>query len=140
MGRSVDVHKQQAWLARFQRFEKSRLTVARFCQQEHVSVPAFYKWRKKLAAKSSSQQNQSCAPPAPSANLPTNLPPDSFLPVQLLPATCCQQPAHVEVRLTNGVCLRLPSGDGETLRQTIHVVSQLPADLARGDETEDAEC
>ena len=36
------------WRKRFERFRRSGLTVARFCEGERVSVPSFYYWRKKF--------------------------------------------------------------------------------------------
>lgn len=39
-----------AWRERIRRYERSGLTVTRFCEQEGVSAPSFYQWRKRLAA------------------------------------------------------------------------------------------
>jgi transposase len=41
---------RQKWVDRVQRFRDSKLTVAQFCLAEGVSVPAFYQWRRTLAA------------------------------------------------------------------------------------------
>jgi hypothetical protein len=112
------------------------LTVARFCQQEQVSVSAFYQWRKQLAAKSDGQRDHSSAPSAPPAHVRGN----AFVPVTILPAAQLTRPAPVEVRLNNGVRLRLPSGEAATLRQILRVVSQLPAGVPRADGREDAAC
>ena len=40
--------KAEEWADRFERFEGSSLTVARWCESERVSEPSFYYWRKKL--------------------------------------------------------------------------------------------
>jgi hypothetical protein len=48
MGRSADSRKAAEWQARFERFRRGGLSVARFCAVERVSVPSFYQWRKKL--------------------------------------------------------------------------------------------
>ena len=40
--------KAEEWADRFERFEGSSLSVARWCESERVSEPAFYYWRKKL--------------------------------------------------------------------------------------------
>jgi len=37
------------WLDRLNRFAKSDLTVANFCQREHVSLPSFYQWKRRLS-------------------------------------------------------------------------------------------
>ena len=43
-----DIQKRQAWEVRFERFRASGLTIARFCEQEHVSVHTFYYWAKRV--------------------------------------------------------------------------------------------
>ena len=43
---------RQKWVDRVQRFRDSNLSVAQFCLAEGVSVPAFYFWRRTLAAES----------------------------------------------------------------------------------------
>jgi len=37
------------WLDRLNRFAKSDLTVANFCQREQVSLPSFYQWKRRLS-------------------------------------------------------------------------------------------
>lgn len=46
MARQVDQRKCSEWQQRLRRFEKSGLTVARFCARERVSVPTFWYWRR----------------------------------------------------------------------------------------------
>ena len=48
MARRSDVRKDAAWRKRLERFTRCRLTVARFCDREGVSVASLYYWRKKL--------------------------------------------------------------------------------------------
>jgi transposase len=43
---------RQRWAERIERFGASQLTVAQFCLAEGVSIPAFYQWRRTLAAES----------------------------------------------------------------------------------------
>ena len=52
MARQVDQRKCSEWQQRLRRFEKSGLTVARFCVRERVSVPTFWYWRRKCAGMS----------------------------------------------------------------------------------------
>jgi hypothetical protein len=47
-----DIEKRQAWEARFERFRASGLSVARFCEQERVSVHTFYYWAKRVGSNS----------------------------------------------------------------------------------------
>ena len=46
---------RQKWVERIQRFRNSQLTVAQFCLAEGVSIPAFYQWRRTLAAESATE-------------------------------------------------------------------------------------
>lgn len=46
---------RQKWVERIERFRAADLTVAQFCLGEGVSVPAFYQWRRTLAAESATE-------------------------------------------------------------------------------------
>ena len=48
MARRPDVRKRAEWRTRLDRFSRSGVTVARFCDGERVSVASFYRWRKVL--------------------------------------------------------------------------------------------
>ena len=49
MGAEADPKKVAEWTRRLRRFEaRSSQSVAVFCQNEGVSVPSLYKWRKRL--------------------------------------------------------------------------------------------
>lgn len=41
--------KVEFWRKRLARFERSGLTIRRFCEREGCSQPSFYQWRKRLA-------------------------------------------------------------------------------------------
>ena len=45
-----DVQKRRAWEVRFGRFRASGLTVARFCEREHVSAHTFYYWARRVGS------------------------------------------------------------------------------------------
>ena len=47
-----DVQKRRAWEVRFERFRASGLSVARFCEQERVSVHTFYYWARRVGSNS----------------------------------------------------------------------------------------
>lgn len=55
MSRFPDPARRQLWQERLDRFGHSCLTVAQFCQQEGVSAPSFYQWKRKLAGSMNSQ-------------------------------------------------------------------------------------
>jgi hypothetical protein len=96
-----------------ERFTRCGVTVAAFCDRERVSVSAFYHWRKKLQEPVKAFPRSLSVSPA--------LVSKGFVPVQLL------QPAAIEVWLSNGVRLSLPTADLEVLRQTLQIVSRFPA-------------
>ena len=54
MVRGSNAEKVNVWSERLKRFQRSDLTVARFCESEGVSQASFYLWRKKLANPSES--------------------------------------------------------------------------------------
>jgi transposase len=87
---------REVWLDRLARFPSSGLTVAQFCAIEAVSVPSFYSWKRRLAAKTLGPASQHDQGGAPGPRL---------LPVRLQPSG-----AAVELLLPTGAVLRLPPG------------------------------
>lgn len=82
---------RRRWVERMGRFQSSTATVAEFCAAEGVSVPAFYQWKRVLAA-------------ADTPLSPTVAP--TFVPVRIAPANA----AAVELVLPSGAILRFPPG------------------------------
>ena len=54
MARMTKSERVALWRGRLQRYASSRLTVAQFCQQEQISIPSFYSWKKRLAPQAAS--------------------------------------------------------------------------------------
>ena len=113
MARSLPDRKAQEWRQRLMRFEKSRHTISEFCQQEGVSRPSFYLWRKRLAQ-------------LPVAKQPAAQASDAFRPVRLLPAT------GVSVQLPGGTQLVIPVCDPQALRLVIDTLARVDADRLGG--------
>jgi hypothetical protein len=59
MVRRLDSEKHAEWRKRLERFTRSGLTVARFCDGERASVASFYYWRKKLGQTGSGRRTRS---------------------------------------------------------------------------------
>lgn len=114
MANGSDSQKVSEWRRRMARFEKSSRTVTRFCQDEGVSVPSFYHWRKRL------QQS-------PRANQEANLAAANFAPVRLVAS------ASVSVRLPGGTQLEVPAGDLEVLQSAIRTLAQVDAQRVTGE-------
>ena len=104
MSRAVSSSRESLWRSRLQRFQASGLSVTRFCQNEQVSVPSFYQWRKRLGA-----------------TTPRRVPAAAFVPVRL------SQAAGVEIHLPNGSRICLPPGDTEALQVAIETAGRLEA-------------
>lgn len=93
--------KLEQWRSRMQRFRASGLSVTRFCEQEQVSMPSFYLWRKRLADGAGSSS------------------PPTFVPVRVTHSTA------VEIHLPSGARVCVPSGDRDALRVAIEAAGQL---------------
>lgn len=116
MARSSDPRKVRQWQQRMARFEKSKQSVVRFCQGEGVSVPSFYKWRKKLRQVASASEMSRDAT-------------DQFAPVRLVGS------ASVAVRLPGGTQLDIPAADSQLLQLAIHTLAQADAQRQAGGQT-----
>jgi hypothetical protein len=42
--------KVREWTDRFERFQRSKVSLTQFCRDEGVSMPSFYQWRKRIVA------------------------------------------------------------------------------------------
>jgi transposase len=107
-GRRPDPATRHLWQQRLDRFRKSGLAVADFCEREGVSTASFYAWRRRL------QHDQ--APPADDA--------PRLVPVRIVtPPTS----APVELLLPSGLVLRLyPDADLLWLRQLLPLLGVAP--------------
>ena len=48
MSSVANAEKLTEWIGRIERFERSNQTVSAFCQEEGVSDPSFYHWKRRL--------------------------------------------------------------------------------------------
>jgi len=110
MPRGSDPIKVQQWTERLERFAQSGQTVAQFCQNEGVSQPSFYQWKKKLADPNRSLSSHRKSSPAVFQALEvTSLP---------LSATT--------VRLANGIEIEL-GGDLRVVQAVVKQLLEAPA-------------
>ena len=148
MARVRDPDLWQAWRERLRRFHQSRETVAQFCRRERVSIPAFYQWKRKLSAgddRPGTTGKLSALQPAArrASSLPHSQSPfvELVVPVRSGPGAAMTDnktavpTGCVEVRLPNGTCVRLASGDLPGLRTAILAAAEIRGWGAAGDTT-----
>jgi hypothetical protein len=125
--RGSDPLKVQQWTSRLARFKTSRLSVARFCQDEGVSIPSFYQWKKKLAERHDAgrrpvAKSQGRAVAADRETPSQRSGDGSFQTVQLIPSG----------EVAAGVTLRLPGGVQLTLGDNLPAIEMVVEKLLRG--------
>jgi hypothetical protein len=97
---------RQKWVDRIARFRASNTTVAQFCSAEGVSVPAFYQWRRTLAAESVTE----------SSDRPT-----------VVPVRIARPAPAVEVVLPSGALLRFSADcDPQHVAALLRAVGAIP--------------
>jgi hypothetical protein len=124
MRRVVDEAKRRLWRERLARFAGSGQSVAAFCSAERVSVPSFYEWKRKLASRSVGCRRRR------TNGLGSGSSAQAFLPVRI------EGMAVVQLELSNGTRVRVPSTDLEALRAAIAAAGRVPV----AGEAEGASC
>jgi hypothetical protein len=119
MRRGPDTGKLELWRRRMREFERGAETVAAFCGRLGVSAATFYLWRRRVVG----PPDETSGPKSPRRDAPQSgqarVPPLSFLPVEITG----QAPSVIEVLLTSGARVLVPSGDRESLRVVLEVVA-----------------
>jgi transposase-like protein len=115
MGRKQNESAEMVWRDRLTRFERSNLSVKQFCDQEGISDPAFYQWRKRLR-KSQPQQRPKAARQSGSQGSHAV---ESFVPVSVSNST------FAEVEFPNGIRIRVPATNAEALRVAIRTSNEM---------------
>ena len=133
MRRAVNKARRRLWRERLGRFAHSGQTVAAFCSAEHVSVPTFYQWKRRLAAESvrrrrrrgesssSGNRGATCGSLHGAARSRSVKRAGAFLPVHIEGATLA------ELELPNGARVRVPAGDLAALGAAIAAAGRVPA-------------
>lgn len=104
-----DTDQRQFWQMVLETFKSSGLSVRQFCQQEGLSEPSFYSWRKRLST------HQKPDPPKEPSQ------PEPFIQVSMPIA----KPIVLELILASGHTLRIPSDiDREFLTGVLSAVKQ----------------
>jgi hypothetical protein len=122
MARQPSSAKEHFWRRMLRRWRRSGLTVRQYCDQNHLSVPSFYAWRRTIA-----QRDQEAASAAPAPRCLDHRGSDSqatFVPVQIV-ATPPTPTAAIEVVLGSGRVIRVASGfEPDMLRQLLPLLEE----------------
>jgi hypothetical protein len=107
-----DRGKELFWRQVVRRWRRSGVGVREFCAAESLSEANFYAWRRELV-----RRDQEAAADAA-----------AFVPIHVRPDVAPAAPAAIDVLLTNGRALRVPTGfDATMLRQLLAVAEESPA-------------
>ena len=107
------VRRESAWRGRLAKFRRSSLTVTEFCRQEGVSQASFYHWRNRLER----PQPKPDGWPGHGPETKDKRGPFVALSVSNL--------AVAEIEFPNGVRVRIPARDAETLRVVLRTGSDV---------------
>jgi transposase-like protein len=103
-----------AWRERLRRYERSGLTVTRFCEREGVSAPSFYQWRKRLASRPAAAPGGQSAP--------------AFRQLLLAPSG-----GVMSVELAGGARIQLPAENLPLARAVVAELLRAESGRSRGD-------
>jgi hypothetical protein len=99
--------KSAVWTDRLRRYQQSGLSVAQFCDQEGVSTPSFYQWKKRLAQASAPRSLLGATKKARQVEA-------AFQQLTLVPST-----AVVAIEWANGVRMELPAENVPLVRAVV---------------------
>lgn len=119
MRHGPDAVKLELWRRRLREFQRGTETVAAFCRRVGVSAATFYLWRRRVSLLTAERSGRQPSGRSISNSNGTAVPPLSFLPVQVTD----QPPSMIEVLLTDGTRVRVPSGDRESLQVVLDVIT-----------------
>jgi hypothetical protein len=114
MARQLDLGKQQLWLGRVERWQRSQLTIRDFCARHDFSEPSFHGWKRILAERG---LLSSCEPATTQPSTP--------LFVAATVAEVAVVPLSLEIVLADGVTVRVAAGfDAAALRQLLAILRE----------------
>jgi hypothetical protein len=115
-----DRGKERFWRQVVRRWQRSGLGVREYCSAESLSEASFYGWRRELA-----RRDQEAAADA-AAFVPIHVRPD-VVPSASVADVAPAAPPAIDVLLSNGRALRVPTGfDSTMLRQLLAVAEEPP--------------
>jgi len=111
-----DLGKERLWRRLLRRWRGSGRTVRSFCAEHGLAEPAFYSWRRTIAARDQEAAPRRRLKPGGRPAAP------AFVPVRVSASA-----AALEVVLGDSRVVRVPAGfDAATLRQLLAVLDEAP--------------
>jgi hypothetical protein len=104
--RQVDLGKQQLWLGRIERWQRSQLTVRDFCTRHQLSEPSFYSWRRLLTERGLLPPAGTAAAQSDADRGPTSTP--LFVAATFADSDAPPQP--LDILLPDGLAVRVAAG------------------------------
>jgi hypothetical protein len=118
MTRQIDLGKQQLWLQRVQRWQRSQLTIRDFCARHHLSEPSFYSWKRILT-------ERGLLPSAGAAIRQPGTATPLFVAARV--ADVVVEPQPLEIVLSDGLRVRVAADfDAATLRRLLALLRGQP--------------
>jgi transposase-like protein len=124
MSQDTRSRKEIEWRARLARFAQADASIVEFCQDEGISAPSFYAWRKRLFARAGA------ATPSVGAAERRGMPPGPFAAVRVTGAS--RDGSHITASLRGGIRLDIPVADGDAVRLVIEALVRADAEQAGG--------
>jgi hypothetical protein len=121
MQRGLDGEKLELWRRRMEEYEQGAETVAAFCQRVGVSAATFYLWRRRVAGETGETIGRKSVERSALPGSSGSVPPLSFLPIQVTG----QSRRPIEVVLTGGTRVLVPSDDHQSLQMVLEVIRGL---------------
>jgi transposase-like protein len=123
VSRQLDLGKQQLWLGRIQRWQRSQRSVRDFCTRHRLSEPSFYSWRRLLTERGLLPPAGAAAAQPNADSGPTATP--LFVAATLADSDAAPQP--LEILLPDGLAVRVAAGfDAATLREVLALLREQP--------------
>ena len=136
MAQEANGQLQKTWRNRIDRQRRSGQTVAQFCQQEGVSTPNYYRWKRKLQEEQLARRKRATtrrkAKPAKRRQVKTAAPSVNPPFVQLplpSPPSC----PWIEVVLSEGTIVRLPQQNLAALKTVLSALGNNTPPSAMGE-------
>jgi hypothetical protein len=122
MARGTRLQKEREWRERLARFARADTSIVQFCDDEGVSTPAFYAWRRRLADDGSGRAASLAAPPVQRQG--------PFAPVRV--TGIAPQSSPVTVWLCGGTRLEISMADPQAAATVLAAILQADAERAGG--------